>query len=177
MTKEIQLTQGYVTIVDDKWFDFLNQFNWSISRPKSNSNRLCAKRHRLKNENWCSSAKVFMHRHIMFLEGYNIQNKQIDHKNGDALDNRLNNLRIATHTENARNRRISKTNTSGYKGVCWDERRKKWRVYIRIDNNKRSFLGNFTDILSAVKAYDAAAIIYHKEFANTNFPKENYIYV
>ena len=98
---------------------------------------------------------------------------QTDHINGDTLDNRKQNLRICTAAENQRNRGPTKNNKSGFKGVGWHTRNKKW--YARImHNNKRTYLGSFKDKEEAARAYDRKAIELHGEFAKLNFPIEDY---
>jgi len=77
------------------------------------------------------------------------------------------NLRSATRSQNCMNKGKQKNNTSGYKGVCWDNNAKKWRAYIKI-NGKRKHLGLFEDIEEAVKTYKEAARKYHEEFARIN---------
>ena len=91
---------------------------------------------------------------------------QVDHINGDRLDNRLINLREATNTENSHNVGLKINNTSGYKGVCWHTATNKWVARIKI-NGKRKYLGLFTHAEEAHAAYCEAADIYHKEFART----------
>lgn len=76
---------------------------------------------------------------------------QIDHIDGDGENNRLNNLRIVSSTENNRNRRIQKNNTSGYNGVQWHKKERKWSAHIGI-NNKDQYLGSFTNIKDAIDA-------------------------
>jgi len=94
-----------------------------------------------------------------------------DHKNRNGLDNRRNNLRICTRSQNQYNRAKQLNNTSGFKGVCWVPRRNKWRVDITVDK-KRISLGYFSDVIEAALAYDRAALLYHGEFAQLNFPQE-----
>ena len=89
---------------------------------------------------------------------------QIDHINGNPRDNRISNLRLATHTENTRNRKLSKYNTSGYKGVSHSPVGKRWRSRIRI-GTKRIGLGSYDNIEDAAAAYAEAAKRYHGEFA------------
>ena len=93
----------------------------------------------------------------------------IDHANGDKLDNRRANLRVASITENNRNRPRQRNNTSGFKGVHWDSLRGKWTA--RIKHDGRSIrVGRFDDIRDAARAYDEAAIRYHGDYASLNFP-------
>ncbi len=91
----------------------------------------------------------------------------IDHINGDGLDNRKSNLRICKHGENQYNSKMPKNNTSGYKGVYWDKRRNKWISQINI-NGKHVYIGQFINAIDAANAYDKAAMQYHKEFAKPN---------
>ena len=95
----------------------------------------------------------------------------IDHINHNGLDNRRENLRICTRAENSRNRGKQKNNTSGYKGVCWYKRDKKWRAQIKKDS-KKIHIGYFDIIEDAARAYDAKAKELFGEFAHLNFPEE-----
>ena len=95
----------------------------------------------------------------------------IDHINHNGLDNRRENLRICTHAENMRNSRKGKDNTSGYKGVCWAKRDKKWRAQIRKDN-KNIHIGYYNTLEEAARAYDAKAKELHGKYAQLNFPEE-----
>ena len=87
----------------------------------------------------------------------------VDHKSGNTLDNRRENLRICTKAENTRNCRKSKKNTSGYKGVSWHKRDKKWRSEIR-GNYKKIHLGFFDTPEKAYEAYVDASHKYHGEY-------------
>lgn len=90
----------------------------------------------------------------------------VDHINGNTRDCRLVNLRICTKRQNCRNQK-QKGQTSKFKGVSWHAERKAWQVKIRTDKG-RLFVGRFTDEESAARAYDAAAIEHHGEYARTN---------
>lgn len=87
----------------------------------------------------------------------------LDHINGDRSDNRIENLRLATHLQNSHNRKIPKHNTSGFKGVYASKNKDKWIASIMLDG-KRTYLGTFEDKNDAIKAYQKASIILHKEF-------------
>ena len=89
--------------------------------------------------------------------------KQIDHKDGDPSNNKIDNLRLATHPENGSNRKQSKNKASGKNGVSWYSRTQKWEVYITA-SNKRKFLGYFTNKEDAIKAREEAEIKYYGEF-------------
>lgn len=89
---------------------------------------------------------------------------QIDHINGNKSDNRAVNLRLATSGENQRNRGKLRTNTSGFKGVHWIKRRRKYAASIRFDGC-RKHLGYFDSPEDASRAYSTAAKQYHGNFA------------
>jgi len=88
---------------------------------------------------------------------------QIDHIDGDKSNNRISNLRLATHEQNLYNQKVNSTNTSGYKGVV--QYYSRWRAYICI-NYKRINLGTFDTPEEAHKAYCEAADKHHGKFAN-----------
>jgi hypothetical protein len=89
---------------------------------------------------------------------------QIDHINGDRADNRIENLRLATHTENSRNQKINKDNSCGLKGVSFNKSREKYSSQIQV-NGKQKFLGYFTCPEDAHRAYIVAANQYFGNFA------------
>lgn len=93
----------------------------------------------------------------------------VDHKNGNALDNRKENLRVATKQQNNANRGLLINNKSGYKGVSWRQLSKRWCAFISV-NNKSKFLGSFKIKEEAARAYDKAAKEHYGEFAILNFP-------
>lgn len=90
--------------------------------------------------------------------------KEVDHINLDKHDNRFANLRLASRSENARNIRAFRTNTSGVKGVCWNAKSNKWQAAIRLHGQK-IHLGLHDSIDDAASAYAKAAECYHGEFA------------
>jgi hypothetical protein len=91
----------------------------------------------------------------------------IDHLDGNGLNNQRNNLRICTVSQNSMNRNKTVKNKSGFKGVIWWERNNTWKAEIRHNKNK-IYLGYYKNIIDAAKAYNAAALKYHGEFANLN---------
>ena len=88
----------------------------------------------------------------------------IDHINGIAFDNRIDNLRDVTHQENMKNAKIPKTNKSGVCGVCWDKSKSLWVVQVK-GKNKNTFKGRFNCIAYAACV---AAIAYSKENYHSN---------
>ncbi len=95
----------------------------------------------------------------------------VDHINGDRTDNRRCNLRLCTNKENVRNARVASHNTTGYKGVSYNKRRKKYESRITVDG-RQLFLGYFINPIEAALAYDRAALRYLGEYARPNFMKE-----
>lgn len=90
----------------------------------------------------------------------------VDHINGDKLDNQRANLRPARRAQNIRNQRLHTNNTSGHRGVWWHRQCRKWVAEIMVDRRKVS-LGLFENINDAVAARTAAATRLHGEFART----------
>jgi len=96
----------------------------------------------------------------------------VDHKNGCSLDNRRDNLRLATASQNCQNVPKRKKNTSSrFIGVSFDKEHRKWRAAISYQG-KKIWLGYFDNEIDAACAYDAAARKYYGEFARLNFPNE-----
>ena len=91
--------------------------------------------------------------------------EETDHINGVRDDNRFSNLRLATSSENMCNRGKQVDNTSGFKGVIWNKRDKKWRAQI-MQMNRRVYLGHFDSPEAAHQAYVEAAKRLHGDFAN-----------
>ncbi len=111
---------------------------------------------------WINGRNVPLHRFITGAEPEDI----VDHVNGDKLDNRRSNLRVASLAENSCNRGMASNNTSGYKGVV---RRGNKFVAKIIHSGKYHHLGTYSTVESAAEAYDKAALKYHGPFARTNF--------
>ena len=158
--RKIQLTQGKYALVDDEDYDELNKHNWYL---KKNYNTCYAIRTKYKTND-----KIRMHRIIMNCP----KDKIIDHINGDGLDNRKENLRICTMSQNLGNSKLRKDNKSGIKGVYWDKNRNKWIAQIKI-NYKKKCLGRFDNINEAKLAYEKASKLYHKKFASNGTLKIN----
>jgi len=93
--------------------------------------------------------------------------EEIDHKNRNKLDNRLLNLRIVSRGQNTINRGNISSNTSGFKGVSWNKRERKWKVYTT-KNNKQISLGCFDDYMEAVNHYKKEIVKIHGKYAKFN---------
>lgn len=161
MAKEIKLTQGKVALVDDNMFEYLSQWKWYLL--KSHTNYYAIRTSKPENK------LIQLHRVVIKAK----QGEFVDHINGDKLDNRKVNLRICTKAQNAQNRKTSKLNKSGYNGVSWCIRNKKWVAQIQCEN-KKNHIGYYIDPIDAAKAFNEAAKKYHGEFAKLNvIPGEN----
>lgn len=101
---------------------------------------------------------------LIYLYHFGVFPKQLDHINGNSLDNRIENLRLACTYENLQNRKTFSNNTSGCKGVSWHKKQNKWFVYLNI-NNKRKNIGYFKDFEFAEFVAQEARSKYHGEFA------------
>lgn len=106
-------------------------------------------------------SRKYLHRYL--LPGF----EQVDHINGNRLDNRLENLRGCSNEENNRNKGPNKKNSSGYKGVYLDKKYNNWRAQITV-NYKCKDLGGYDTPEEAALVYNEAALKYHGEFAYQN---------
>jgi len=149
--KEILLSKNLNTFVDDKDFEWLSKYRWHAIKNGS------GKWYAVRRE---KGRTIRMHNEIL----KTISGFEVDHKNGDGLDNRRDNLRSATRSQNNGNSEIYKNNTSGFKGVYWYPKKRKWRVQIQI-NGKRQSLGYFFDPVMASKIYNEKAKELFGEFA------------
>jgi hypothetical protein len=104
------------------------------------------------------------HRIIWLLNHGRWPDGDVDHINGDPSDNRIENLRVATDSQNLANMRKPITNKSGKKGVSWHAIGKKWQTHIKV-RGKNLYLGLFDTVEEAHAAYVAKAIEMHGEFA------------
>ena len=115
------------------------------------------------------SHRLSIHRVVMSApKGFDV-----DHINGDPLDNRKENLRICTRSQNCQNKSVRADSKSGFKGV--DQRATRFRAYIGDPNRKNRHinLGSYSTPEEAARAYDKKATELHGEFATLNFPKVN----
>jgi hypothetical protein len=153
--KEIPLTQGKVALVDEEDFEWLKEFKWYVVQCR---NRWYAAR-------WCGETKrnVYMHREIVEAD----DGTQVDHRDGDGLNNRRSNLREATNSQNQMNAEISR-GRSKYRGVDWYAPRRRWRAQIGF-NGRQEYIGLFEKEEDAARAYDCRAKELFGEFARLNF--------
>lgn len=154
MTKEIVLTGGQVSIVDDEDYEELSKYKWRVMQKGNTS---YAKRKGAKG------ATFMMHREIINAPA----NMEVDHIDGNGLNNTKLNLRLCSHSENMRNQRIPKNNKTGFKGVT-SYLKNKYRAMISHEN-KSFHIGVYETAEEAAKAYDDKAIELFGEYARTNF--------
>ncbi len=156
---EIAMKGGHVTKVDDEdaRFAFLR---WHATPGRHTA---YAQRKAITEDG--RRVTVFLHREIM-RPG---PGEEVDHINGDGLDNRRSNLRRVTTAQNAGNQRASRSNSSGFKGVSWSTSSGAWRAQIQVARRSKH-LGYFASKEEAARAYDAAALKRFGEFARLNFP-------
>lgn len=147
MAKMIPLTRGKFALVDDADYEWLSQWKWHCLLQGY------AARRRKVSEG--GRELILMHRQITgAIDGF-----EVDHINGNKLDNRRRNLRNVTCCQNGWNRSKSNYNTSGQTGVSWHKSNKRWVAYIRA-NNKFIRLGNFKDFEDACRARKEAEAQY-----------------
>lgn len=149
MTKEILLSGGQVALVDDEDYDQLSQYTWKASRK---GNTVYAER-----------SRKLMHREIMNA----LPNMEVDHIDGNGLNNTRSNLRLCSHAENLRNQKMAKSNKTGFKGVM-PYYKNGFRAMIYFEG-KSIHIGVYGTAEEAAKAYDRKAIELFGEFARTNF--------
>jgi hypothetical protein len=176
--RRIPLTQGRFAIVDPADFPHLNRHKWRLCRTKGKNTLYAERSVRLPGGGY---SRILMYREILSLskgKNHELITKSyhrylsggyvIDHINGNGLDNRRANLRLATVAQNAWNSK-KRNPRSGYKGVWFAADKGLWRAAI-VCHGRRIHLGYFKDKIAAAKAYDAAALKYYKDFARPNFP-------
>lgn len=153
--KTIKLTHGKFALVDENDYEKLSIYKWyygtdgyAVRKPYD----------RVTGTN----PHIFrMHRVILDAK----RGQLIDHKNGNRLDNRKENLRFCTYIENGRNSK-GRNSTSGFKGISWDKVNNKWKV--QINPGKNINLGRFTSLDMAIRVYNENAIKYYGDFAYLN---------
>lgn len=157
--KMIELTRGFVALVDDEDYEKLSLRKWHVTLGGSYYARTC----------FSGGGYSLMHRQILGLEKGDPRHS--DHIDGDGLNNQKHNLRICSASTNQANSNINKTNKSGFKGASWDKQVNKWRASIMV-NGKTKHLGYFTCLIKAAHCYDEAAREYFGKFPRFNFPRE-----
>lgn len=151
--KTIKLSQNKIALIDDEDFDRMNQYKWHAYEKKNCKGSWYAMGNVKNHEGkWTT---IMFHRFLMNIIDPKIE---IDHADGNGLNNQKSNLRAVDHQHNSQNRRLGKNNTSGFKGVFFDKRCKNrpWRAVVTV-NGKRLHLGNFSTPEDAYEVYKAKA--------------------
>lgn len=154
--KRIPLTQGQVALVDDEDFERFGNLKWHASWNPKNFSFYVA-----RNSSSPNRKLIWLSREIV---GVTDQHVKVDHKNHNTLDNRRQNLRTCTHSQNLSNRNgLDSRNTSGVRGVSLVKKSGKWIAVIGVKGEKIA-LGTFIDIKEAALVYAAANQKYFGEF-------------
>lgn len=158
--KFIELTQGFVALVDDADYENVNQYKWRVWRNKKRTVAYAV------TGQTCNDNFQSMHQ---FLMGTAPEGLVWDHIDLDGLNNQRSNLRLATRSQNVIHQRARDDNKTGCKGLAWV--RGQWEVRLGL-NNKRIYIGGYPTKAEAIAAYNEAAKKYHGEFA-VLFNEEN----
>jgi hypothetical protein len=159
--KLIQITMGMTAIVDSKSYKRIVRHKWHAAAGGKRGCTWYAARSLPRLEG-TPRKKMYMHHEVLPpKKGF-----EIDHRNGNGLDNRRRNLRYATVSQNRANRRKI-PHSSTYKGVYWHSRDRRWKATIRF-SGRQIDLGCFTDEVKAARAYNKAAKRLHGRFCVLN---------
>ena len=156
MVKRIPLTRGEFALVDDADYEWLSERKWWYR--DCGANAYAGSQTRKNNV----IRYLYMHREIMQPP----RGMDVDHKNGNGLDNRRCNLRVCTRAQNLHNGQPL-GGSSRHKGVSWSKYAKKWQAYIDV-HGKRKHLGYFINEQDAARAYNEEALQNFGEFARIN---------
>lgn len=157
----------FSVIAPTKYRDEIGRRAWRVSRRATKAKG--AYRFYVRADERSPAGKracLYLHRLIARLEGWPA-GREVDHRDGQPLNNALSNLRPATHRENSCNQRRRSDNVTGAIGVSWYRRRGKWEAYVTI-NGRRRRIGYFADLKQAIAARDAAAAESYGRFAALN---------
>jgi HNH endonuclease len=140
VAKEIELSRGLTTLVDDADFDLLDQYYWyanpsgatayaigSLSCRPQTVLGITGRKRRPKGQGSIGKM-ITMHRFLLGAP----DDTEVDHINGNGLDNQRSNLRLASRSENMKNRRVFKNNLLGHKGIHFEKKTGRYAVLIRV---------------------------------------------
>lgn len=144
--------------MDDEDYERLSQYKWHVTW-----NGYAAR------YGWVDGEYRYIRMHREILEAPD--GLDVDHINGDRLDNRKSNLRIVTRTQNNYNSKVRRNKASRFKGVYWSKQKRKWHARIFI-GGRNIHLGFYDSEEDAARAYNEAAKKYLGEYARINELKE-----
>jgi hypothetical protein len=154
--KKIPLSQGKFALVDDDDFEWLNQWKWRLDLKSGYVVRNIRVEKKIP--------RIYMHRLILNPP----KGLYTDHINHNKLDNRRDNLRVCTTSQNGANRlKQTKKSLSRFKGVTWHKRDSVWQSTIK-HKGKNIFIGYFNDEITAAKKYNVVAKKIFGEYAYLN---------
>lgn len=158
--RTIGLTQGKKALVDDEDYDYLNQWKWYYRSDRRGG-------YASRNQNSSEYIKYSQRKTINMVWAIISRPKglEVDHINGDKLDNRKINLRLVTRSQNLTNQQVYRRNNFGYKGIV--KYGDRWLARIRV-KNKLINLGVYKELKIAALAYNIGSIGYHGEFGSRN---------
>jgi hypothetical protein len=158
---------GRFAMVDEADYELVSAYRWGVTEGVRRSGSTCGP-YAVVHVRGSDGKRLWIGMHRL-ITGW----PQTDHINRYGLDNRRDNLRPATTTENSRNRGpIYGGHSSRFKGVIWRKRERKWQARIGVAGVQRN-LGLYVDEKAAALAYDAAAREFFGEFAYLNSPSED----
>jgi hypothetical protein len=164
-----KVAAGRVALVDDEDYDLVMQYRWNVLEYRRKSGSTAGP---YAYSSWCDGRHEFTYMHRLILPGVS----EVDHEDGDGLNNQRYNLRSATRPQNNANGSKRRTHggrpaSSRFKGVSWHKAARKWTAQIK-GEDRQYYLGCFSDEIEAALAYDAAARVAFGEFARLNFPEK-----
>ena len=154
----IRLTKGYVAIVDVADLPIVGGYNWSAQEDRNKDGSIRT----VYAVRQANGSKVRLHREITGATS----DMEVDHIDGNGLNNVRANIRVCSHAENLRNQSIRINNASGFKGI-WKHQKGKWQAKI-VKNGKPFHLGTFNSPEEAQAAYANASLLIHGEYGVPN---------
>ena len=160
----VALTKGYTAIIDASDVHLVNGQNWFSSirlRADKTVRTVYAMSNTTRHKG--KQTRLLLHRVIVGTQnGF-----EVDHRDGDGLNNCRANLRLATREQNARNRTLQSNNSSSVKGVRLNTEKTKWRASIRVCGILKN-LGSYDTLDEAAEAYAKASSAMHGDFGRVS---------
>lgn len=167
MTVQVPVNGDYIVLIDEEDADSVLRLKWEVSKTSRAVGGFVhfAVRSRVRVNG----------RYVRKSLGTFLMNPgpgfEVDHKNGNSLDNRRENLRLATRSQNIANTRKSTSSKSPFKGIYFHKAKQRWHASAKFQG-KPIHIGYFDSAVDAAIAYDNCARLIHGEFARLNFPKD-----